>query len=279
VTPKAAALVLVSALLHATWNALIKRERDPRAAGLAVLAVALVVAALLVPFSGQAAFPNAHALAWALGAGAFEGGYFAALGLALARGPLGPAYTVARGGAMLVTWPVSIVFLGEAFPWQARAGALLIAGGLALTAVRPRETATAASLGWAALCAVCIAGYHLSYKLALDSHAEPRALFAVALACALPINAGSLGAAAWRESVAALRRSPVALCLGGAACTASFLVFLDALSMAGAGAVLTLRNTSVLFAQALALWGGERADRRVLGGAALVVGGAVLLAR
>ena len=85
--------------------------------------------------------------------------------------------------------------------------------------------------------------------------------------------------AAWRESVAALRRSPWVLCAGGATCAASFLVFLEALSASGAGAVLTLRNTSVLFAQALAVWSGERADRRVLGGAALVVGGAVLIAR
>jgi drug/metabolite transporter (DMT)-like permease len=278
-TLRATVLVLLSALFHAAWNALIKRERSPRAAGLAVLAVAAAVAAALAPFAGQTAFPNPRALAWALGAGAFEGAYFAALGMALARGPLGPAYTVARGGAMLVIWPISIVFLGEAFAWPARIGALLIAVGLAVTTLRPREEANASSLAGASLCAFGIAGYHICYKLALEARAEPRALFAVALACALPINAASLGRTGWRESLEALRTSPWLLCAGGALCTASFLVLLDALSTSGAGAVLTLRNTSVLFAQALALWSGERADRRVLGGAALVVGGAVLLAR
>ncbi len=40
--------------------------------------------------------------------------------------------------------------------------------------------------------------------------------------------------------------------------------------------MLTLRNTSVLFAQLLALWGGEHVNRRSIGGAILVVGGAVL---
>jgi drug/metabolite transporter (DMT)-like permease len=180
---------------------------------------------------------------------------------------------------MLVIWPISILFLGEAFAWPARIGALLIAAGLALTVLRPREGATASSLAWASFCAFGIAGYHVCYKLALDARAEPRALFAVALGCALPINAASLGRTGWRDSLDALRKSPWVLSAGGAICTASFLVLLDALSTSGAGAVLTLRNTSVLFAQGLALWSGERVDWRVLGGAALVVGGAVLLAQ
>jgi len=47
----------------------------------------------------------------------------------------------------------------------------------------------------------------------------------------------------------------------------------------GAGAVLTLRNTSVLFTQILALWGGEKPSARVMAGAVLVVGGALLLTR
>jgi drug/metabolite transporter (DMT)-like permease len=180
---------------------------------------------------------------------------------------------------MLVTWPISVVLLGERFPWAARAGAFLIALGLALTALHPRERATAAGLGWAAVSAVCIGGYHLCYKLALEAHAEPAALFALALGCALPINAVCLGSTAWRRSWAALRRNPLAMVAGGASCTASFLVFLKALSLSGAGAVLTLRNTSVLFAQVLAVWAGERVSRRALSGALLVAGGAALLAR
>lgn len=276
---RAALLVLVSALLHAAWNALVKRERDPRTAGLCVLTVATVVAAALVPFARRSAFLAPAGLYWGLGAGLFEGMYFAALGGALARGPLGPVYTVARGGAMLVAWPVSVVLLGERFPWPARAGVLLIAAGLALVSLRGGERVGAGSLKWALACAVAIAGYHLCYKLALQEGSEPRALFAVALACALPINAACLGRGVLEDSLSALRRSPLRMLAGGVTCTASFVIFLDALSLAGAGAVLTLRNTSILFAQAFAVWGGERPSHRVLGGAALVVAGACLLAR
>jgi drug/metabolite transporter (DMT)-like permease len=277
-TARATLLVLLSAVLHAAWNSLVKHQKDPRSAGLAVLAAATAVAVAVAPFSERVAFPTTSGLRWALGAGLFEGAYFTALGLALARGPLGPAYTVARGGAMLATWPVSVLFLGEAFSWTARMGTVLIGSGLALTALRPHDRATRASLGWAALCAISIGGYHLCYKVALEAGAEPRALFAIALACALPINAASNGPGAWRAGLRALRQSPLWIVIGGATCTASFVVLLDALAVAGAGAVLTLRNTSVLFAQLFALWGGERPNRRAIAGAVLVVGGAVLMA-
>lgn len=278
-TGQATVFVLVSAFLHAVWNALVKSHREPRVAGFAVLAAATLLAIVVAPFSSRTAFPATIGLLWAVGAGAFEGGYFATLGLALANGPLGPAYTVARGGSMLVTWPVSVALLGETFPWPARLGALFVAAGLALTVLRRGEKVVAAGLGWAALSAVCIAGYHLCYKLALESQAEPAALFALALTCALPINAATIGWLGWRASLTALRNDPLKIVVAGACCTASFLVFLKALSLSGAGAVLTLRNTSVLFAQGLAVWGGERLDRRVLGGALLVVGGSVLVAR
>jgi drug/metabolite transporter (DMT)-like permease len=278
-TLRAAVLVLVSALLHAVWNALIKHEKDPRSAGLAVLAVATISATVLALLARQVAFPNAAGLRWAVGAGLCEGAYFVALGLALAHGPLGPAYTVARGGAMLVAWPISVLFLGEAFSWPARVGVVLIGTGLAFTTLRPREQASPGGLGWAALSAVCIAGYHLCYKVALAAGAESRALFAVALGCALPINLASMGRHPWKGGLLALRRSPLRMAIGGLTCTASFIVLLQALAVAGAGAVLTLRNTSVLFAQAFAIWGGEPPNRRVIGGAILVVAGALLLTR
>jgi uncharacterized membrane protein len=279
---RAVALVLISALLHALWNALIKREQEPRSAGAAVLSVAAATAGGLAAWAQlapapAASFPTRAALGWAVGAGLFEGAYFAALGIALARGPLGPVYTVARGGSMLVAWPASVAWLGEPFGWGSGAGAALVAAGLALTARRPREHTTAAALGWASACAVCIGGYHLCYKLALIANVEPRALFALALGLALPINLAAIGRGGAARMVAAIRRSPWRIAVGGSACTTSFLVLLEALRTSGAASVLTLRNTAVVFAQAFALWSGERPGGRALVGAALVVGGAFLL--
>jgi uncharacterized membrane protein len=67
----------------------------------------------------------------------------------------------------------------------------------------------------------------------------------------------------------------------GVLCVASFLLYLEALALAGAGAMATLRNSSIVFAMLLsrALGGpSERRSWRQWGGAALVTAGAVALA-
>jgi drug/metabolite transporter (DMT)-like permease len=63
----------------------------------------------------------------------------------------------------------------------------------------------------------------------------------------------------------------------GVLCTVSFLVFLSALARGGAGAAVTLRNTSVVFALLLAWALGERPGRRQITGTVAVALGAVLL--
>jgi drug/metabolite transporter (DMT)-like permease len=63
----------------------------------------------------------------------------------------------------------------------------------------------------------------------------------------------------------------------GATCGASFLILLVGLRGGGAGLVLTLRNTSVLFATALAFAIGERPGPRQIAGAILVALGAIVL--
>jgi uncharacterized membrane protein len=54
---------------------------------------------------------------------------------------------------------------------------------------------------------------------------------------------------------------------------------MEALVSGGAGFVITLRNTSVLFATGLAFAIGERPRRTQVIGAVLVAGGAIAMAR
>ena len=63
----------------------------------------------------------------------------------------------------------------------------------------------------------------------------------------------------------------------GVVCAVSFLLFLGALHESGAGRVLTLRNTSVVFAHGFAWLLGEAPARVQIVGGAFVVAGAVLL--
>jgi drug/metabolite transporter (DMT)-like permease len=270
-------LVLSSAFFHALWNALLKRQEDPESAVVGVLAVTVVSGGLWTLGLEGEAFSSSQAVAWALVVGVLEGGYLATLARALRRAPLGLAYTVSRGGALLLVWPVSVLWLGERLTPAAGVGAAVVALGLAgMNLVRPRGPVAEGVL-WAVASAACIAGYNLGYKRALHAGAQPPALFALSLGVALVL----LLLARRREDWGTLRRQVVAhpwlLLVTGLVCTLSFSLMLLALASSGTGAVLTLRNTSIAFALALGVLQGERMQRRQWVGAGLVLVGAVVL--
>jgi len=275
--PAVSALIVASALLHALWNAALKRQPDPEAASVAILGVAALAAAAALPLLGGGAAPGGAGLGWALAAGLCEGGYFMALALAFRAAPFGLVYTVARGGALALIWPVSVLWLGEPLTVRAAAGALLLVAGLALVGLERRGRATLAGVLWAVACAGAIAGYHLSYKRALTTGAAPGAVFATALCVAWPLAVLRLGPGGLGRPLRALRSRPGTLVAAGLLCTASFLLFLTALVRGGAGAAVTLRNTSVLFGLALAWALGERPGRpQVVGTLGVALGAAVI---
>jgi uncharacterized membrane protein len=286
----AVVLVITSAFLHASWNALLKRVREPEVAVLAMITIgstsAVVVALVL-----RVPFPPRTSLLWSLAAGVLESGYLLTLSRALARAPLGPVYTIARGGALLVVWPMSIVFLGEEVNASRIAGTVLVLIGLAATGNQSRaakhdevqkdEVPLTVRSGflWAALCAVFVGSYHLAYKLALSKGGNAPAADAISLSAATVVNFAFAGFTKGRLALGALRRDPLRIISGGILANLSFLLFLFAMAEGGAGVLLTLRNTSILFAQVFAFFLGERPRRLGIAGAVVVTIGAVLLAR
>jgi drug/metabolite transporter (DMT)-like permease len=272
------ALVLASAALHALWNALVRLERDKDAAMVAVVAIAWALAALGAAVEvalGHALFPSWRAAAWAAAAGLGEAAYFLTLARALAAGPLAPAYTLSRGGAIVLVWPVSVALLGEPLTALGATGTAIVLAGLAASGLE--GGLGGASARWAVVCAAWIACYHVAYKLALDAGAAESGTFALALAISVGLNGARLGAAGRRAARARIAAAPLRMLAMGAMCGASFLILLVGLHGGGAGFVITLRNTSVLFATALAFAIGERPGGRQVAGAILVAGGAVLL--
>src|SRR5205814_9299074 len=94
-----------------------------------------------------------------------------------------------------------------------------------------------------------------------------------ARALATPINV-----ARTRGAVAYARTRLPRIGRMGLVCGGSCLILMEALAGGGAGFVLTLRNTSVLFATGLAFAIGEAPPRAQLAGAIGVAAGAVLMA-
>jgi drug/metabolite transporter (DMT)-like permease len=271
-----AALVVLSAFLHALWNALLRTQPDKDRAITAVMAVSALVgiAASVVEVAlGGAPVPSWPAAGWGALAGVAEGIYFVALARGLTLGPLGPVYTVSRGGAVVLVWPASVLLFGEPVAGLALAGSAVVLAGLAVSGAE--RGASRAALAWALLAAVNIAVYHLAYKAALGAGASPPGVFAVAMAVAT--SASLLRRARSGAAPALPGRARWRLVAIGVVCAASFMLFLAALAVGGAGYVFTLRNTSVLFATALGAAIGDRPGARQIAGAVLVALGAVLL--
>jgi len=280
------ALVLLSAFLHAAWNALLKREPDKDHTLIAAVAfgslLATVVAGVRVFSSGVPAFATPASFFWALVAGAFEQLYFYGLARALDRGPLGPVYTISRGGAVIIVYPLSVLLFKEPLAALSITGSAVVLAGLVCSDLRIgagvlRAMPRAATL-WALICAVAIAAYHLAYKAGLEDGGAPSSVFAVSLALSTAISLSRTGSSGRRIVFGFIRANLPKVMLMGALCGGSFLILIEALSHGGAGFVLTLRNTSVLFAMLLAWAIGERPRLAPAMGAALVATGAVLMA-
>lgn len=295
------ALVVLSAFLHALWNALLRLESDKDRTLVVAIAVATAVAAAVAGVrwaAGEVLFASWRGVGFTLLAGLMEAAYFATLGKAMELGKLGVVYTISRGGAVLAVWPLSIALFGEAAKLPALMGSLVVVGGLALSGLggvrRPRGAGAASAAGaadtsgvagrsgavsWSVACAMSIAGYHLAYSAALREAVNPSACFALSLALSVAINATRLGRAGRMTGVREMvqQRWPRWMVMGVVA-SGSFLVLLEALARGGAGYVLTLRNTSVLFAVAMAWRIGEPPARTEVAGAALVALGATLMA-
>lgn len=272
-------LILASAFLHAFWNARLKRHPEMDVAGSVIFLVcglSGVAAALTVWIFGDAVpFPDGRGALWSLAAGVCEAGYFTLLVIAFRLAPLGTVYTVSRGFAIVATWPLSLLFLGETASLPTLAGAAIVLAGLLLSTVK--LAVSARGIGLALASGVFIAGYHIFYKLGIAAGAAPSAVFALSLSVAVPANIALLETERRRRLLPLWRARFISLTTLGIICAASFLLILLALEVAGAGYVLTLRNASILFALLLAWQMGEALNRRQWAGAALVAAGAALL--
>jgi drug/metabolite transporter (DMT)-like permease len=276
-----ALLVVASAFVHAWWNALLKRSREPEQAVIGISAFAALTSGVIALALGAPA-ASSKAFFWVVLSGVLEAAYFVTLAKALSLAPLGPVYTIVRGGALLLVWPVSVLLLGERITAWRAAGTALVALGLVSTGTGERNSGSAVharGIALAALCACFTGGYHLAYKVSLSSGAAPEIVVSVSLAIAALVNLVQVGAVRRRKIVEAAREQPGHVIGGGVLAAVGFLVFLHAMKKEGAGVVLTLRNTSILFAQLFGFFMGDRPKRLGVIGAILVFAGAVLLAK
>ena len=264
-------LALAAAFVHALWNLLLARARDPEAA----TAVALVVA--VVAFGPVAAAVwDVQGRVWPflVGTAAFELLYFALLAAAYRRAELSLVYPLARGTAPVLVLVLGIAALGAATSWRQAAGVCLVGAGVLL--VRGlRRTAEATGVLFGLAIAGCIAAYTLIDKHGVR-YATPIAY--LELAMIPPTLAYAVGVATLKGVPALRAEANASSVVAGVATFGGYALVLAALQRASAASVAAVRETSVVIAAVLA--GAilkERVGPERLTGAVLVAGGVTLI--
>jgi multidrug transporter EmrE-like cation transporter len=135
--PFIVAVVLFAAVLHVTWNVLLKTAGDPMtAATVGIVAATLVVVPVAAGgwlVAGRPAVPP-EAIALGVVSGLLETGYFICLSAAYRHGDLSVVYPTARGTAPMLAVLIGVVVFGERLGVPGAIGvALLLAGLLSLT--------------------------------------------------------------------------------------------------------------------------------------------------
>ena len=120
-------LVLLAALLHASWNALVKSSGDRLVVLTAVNFTGLVIGACLIPWLP---LPAPEAWPYLIASAVFHTAYYAFLLKAYRHGDLSQVYPLARGTAPLLITVGGFLFAGEGLSLLMLAGIMLASVGI-----------------------------------------------------------------------------------------------------------------------------------------------------
>ena len=277
--------VLLGALLHATWNALVKSSGDKQ---LDLALVHLLGGIAALPLLAWVGLPPVSAMPFIGLSLLIHIAYYVTLNGAYQHGELGSTYPIMRGSAPLLVALGSTLLLGERLSSTAWLGIGAVTVGVLMVGLaRPAETLHhGRAIAYALANAVVIAGYTLvdGHGVRLSAGAGATAASYVVLLFVLdgipyPTLVFLQRSRAARQAMLAYarRRWPLAT-LGGLASLGSYWIALWAMTRAPVAAVSALRETSVLFATALSVIVlKERFGLQRAGGAVVIVGGVVAL--
>ncbi|WP_112662804.1 EamA family transporter [Microvirga flavescens] len=239
--------VLMAALMHAGWNAVVKVGLDRTSTLLLLVLSQILLSVVLLPFFPLPAFT---AWPWLLASSAIHTLYKLLLMQAYRHGDLSQVYPLARGTAPLIVAVISLLILGENFTPLKTLAIVCIGLGVCLMSLRGGAAgrmppkAFAFALGTA----LCTASYTLVDGLGARVSGSPSGYIFVTsiidglFTCAVVFfmrgpQAFAAVAPAWRSGFAA-----------GAMALVSYWVVIWAFTQAPIALVAALRETSVLFA-------------------------------
>lgn len=241
-----AGLVLLSALMHATWNAIVKSDKDRLVSFGLVMIVGSVMGLVAVPFLP---LPDLRAWPYLIMSMIIHNAYYFFLLRAYAHGDLSHVYPIARGLGPLLVALFSGVLIGEYLSAGEAGGVALVSLGiisLALANGWPRGHEWR-PVAYAIATGMTIAGYTIVDGLGARSSGT-----ALGYIAWLNIIEGPwvFGVAVWlrgRAIIPHLRQYAWRGVGGGVVATVGYGIAIWALSVGAMAHVAALRETSALF--------------------------------
>ena len=278
-TGLAITLVLAAALIHASWNYILKKSGGGIGfvwvfAALSSLIYAPIAVGVVVIQHFQF---SAEALAYLFASAVLHTAYYLLLDRGYRYGDLSVVYPLARATGPLLTVVVAIAALGERPGAVALCGAALIVGGAFFLAASPaklREAGAARGIAFALLTGCMIASYTVVDKQAVS---------AVLIPPILQDWGANLGRVMVMAPLALRRREEVrtawnlqrkAVILVALLCPLSYILVLTAMVFTPVSYVAPAREISILFAALMGAHWLQEGDvpRRVASAAAMALG-------
>ena len=267
--------VLFAALLHATWNALIKVGASKLTS---MLILTLVQGGFGLLIAMTRAFPTGEVWLWLVASGVFHSAYKLFLAFAYEQGDLSRVYPIARGAAPMVVLVISALFLSDVIAGWEYIGVLVLGIGILLMAqgvFRSDESIKLVPLALGS--AAMTAGYSLvdglGARVSGDAVTYVAWLFVLDAVFFTPLCVALRGWGVFRASASTW----VAGSFAAAASYGAYAIAVWAMTIAPIALVAALRETSILFAVLIGwLFFGEKMGSQKALAAVLIVAGVVL---
>lgn len=267
-------LVILSAIAHPIWNAMVKSSGDRMLSMVAIRATGLVIGLAVLPFVD---WPAPQSWKWLVLTAAVHFAYYALLIRSYDVGDMSVVYPLARGLAPVLTTVAALLLIDEELSRTQLLAVGLIS--LGITTLSARAGARLEAVGFAVATGVAVASYSFLGGLGVRTAGTVLGFQAF---LEIVTGAGMVGYAALRrprDLVSYARRHAAAGLLAGVISVLGFLAFLAAARHLPLGPVTALRETSVLFGAVIGtLILKEGFGLRRIAASASVVAGIVLLA-
>jgi len=276
-TPFIASLVLLAALLHASWNAMAKSGGTPQ---YSIASYRLVSAVVCLPLLFLFPLPLEASWPLLLASMVIHTAYYLTLSMSYRSGDLSQVYPLFRGLAPVMVVLGAAVFAGEYLSPGAMLGIGLVSAGLISITFAGGAVGKipGPALGWGLATSVLIASYTVADGVGVRAAGNPFS-YIIWLFVLEPIPIGSWlllrDRAGW---FGYMRAKPFKIAAGAMAAATAYAMVIYAMGLAPMGMVSSLRETSVIFAALIGtLMFHEPFGRQRIIAAVLVCLGVVLI--